>query len=232
MESILSKTRRCEGCIFRELSCRFISESDFEELQKTTVDLNFKKGELVLKQGGKAQSFIFLHRGIVKFGYEYLTGDNYIMTVVRGPKLLGGANLFFKETNIFSIVAMEDCEICMIDARAFMKVAMKNPAYVLALCYDSVNMFQHSIFNFISLAHNQVNGRIANVLLYLWEHVYKDSEFDFTISRKEIAQFAACSHENVISTLSRFNRDGLVALEGKKIIIRDMDGLNEISKKG
>ena len=95
-------------------------------------------------------------------------------------------------------------------------------------------MFQHSIFNFISLAHNQVNGRIANVLLYLylWEHVYKNSGYEFTISRKEIAEFAACSHENVITTLSRFKKDGIVELEGKKIIIKDFIGLTEISKRG
>jgi CRP/FNR family transcriptional regulator, polysaccharide utilization system transcription regulator len=109
---------------------------------------------------------------------------------------------------------------------------MGNPSYILSMCENTLNMFQHSIFNFISLAHNQVNGRIANVLLYLWEHVYRDSGFDFTLSRKELAQFAACSHENVITTLSKFNKEGFIELEGKKIIIKDMAGLSEISKRG
>lgn len=175
---------------------------------------------------------MFLHSGIVKFCYEYETGQNYIMTVVGGPKLLGGANLFFRETNIFSITAIEDCNICLIDLGAFVKVAMGNPSYILSMCENTLNMFQHSIFNFISLAHNHVNGRIANVLLYLWEHVYRDSGFDFTLSRKELAQFAACSHENVITTLSKFNKEGFIELEGKKIIIKDMAGLSEISKRG
>ena len=140
--------------------------------------------------------------------------------------------LLSKETNIFSITAMEDCDICLIDLSAFVQVAMSNPSYILALCEKTLTMFQHSIFNFISLAHNQVNGRIANVLIYLWEHVYKDSGYEFTISRKEIAEFAACSHENVISTLSRFKKDGIIELEGKKIGIRDFEGLREISKRG
>ena len=209
-----------------------MKEEDFEIIRKESIQLKFSKGEVVYKQGGKAQSLMFLHSGIVKFCYEYETGQNYIMTVVGGPKLLGGANLFFRETNIFSITAIEDCEICLIDLAAFVKVAMVNPSYILAMCENTLNMFQHSIFNFISLAHNQVNGRIANVLLYLWEHVYRDSGFDFTLSRKELAQFAACSHENVITTLSKFNKEGLIELEGKKIIIKDMSGLSEISKRG
>jgi CRP-like cAMP-binding protein len=222
----------CKQCVFRTLSCRFIASEDFDLIQKASVQLKFTKGEVVFKQGVRAQSLIFLHHGIVKFSYQYETGHTYIMTAVRGPKLLGGANLFFQETNIFSITAIEDCEICQIDLQAFVKVVMNNPAYILALCESTMNMFQHSIFNFISLAHNQVNGRIANVLLYLWEHVYRNSGFDFTMSRKEIAQFAACSHENVINTLSKFNKDGLIELDGKKIIIKDIQGLNEISKKG
>lgn len=222
----------CNNCSFRSLSCHYIPENDFEELRKKSIQLKFRKGENVFKQGGKAQSLIFLHRGVVKFGYEYDSGDNYIMTIVSGPKLLGGANLFFKETNIFSITAIENSDICLIDLEAFLHVAKRNPNYILALCGNTLNMFQHSIFNFISLAHNQVNGRIANILIYLWDHVYKNSGFDLTVSRKEIAEFAACSHENVITTLSRFRRDGLIDLEGKKIIIRNYDGLNDISKKG
>jgi CRP-like cAMP-binding protein len=222
----------CNKCVFKSLSCRFMKEEDFEVIRKSSVQLKFSKGEVVYKQGGKAQSLMFLHSGIVKFCYEYETGQNYIMTVVGGPKLLGGANLFFRETNIFSITAIEDCEICLIDLGAFVQVAMGNPSYILSMCENTLNMFQHSIFNFISLAHNHVNGRIANVLLYLWEHVYRDSGFDFTLSRKELAQFAACSHENVITTLSKFNKEGFIELDGKKIIIKDMAGLSEISKRG
>ena len=94
------------------------------------------------------------------------------------------------------------------------------------------DVFRSSIFNFISLAHNHVYGRIADILVFLWENVYMNSEYDFTLSRKEIAEFAACSHENVISVLSGYNKEGLIAFEGKKIIIKDLNKLKEISKNG
>ncbi|PKP23703.1 MAG: transcriptional regulator, partial [Bacteroidetes bacterium HGW-Bacteroidetes-22] len=53
-----------------------------------------------------------------------------------------------------------------------------------------------------------------------------------TVSRKELAEFAAGSHENVINTLSRFRREGLIEFEGKKIVILNHETLTEISKKG
>lgn len=222
----------CQQCIFRMLSTRYMPESDFELLRRTSVQLRFEKGETILKQGAKSHHLVFLHKGIVKFSYQYGSGTKYIMTIVGGPKLLGAANLFFKETNIFSLVAMNTCEICLIDSKAMRTLALKHSEFILAMCEQTMGMFQNSIFNFISMAHNQVNGRIADVLLYLWNDVYHKNPEDFIITRKELAEFAACSHENVITTLSRFNKEGVITLDGKKIIVNDPEKLKQISHKG
>lgn len=216
----------------RKLSTLIVEESAFDAMCSKTVPLMFSKGETIFKQGGRASNLLFLHKGVVKFCYRYDSGSNYIMTVTRGPKLIGGANLFFRDINIFSLTAVEACEVCLIDIESFKRLSTGNAAYILAMIEQAMEMFHHSIFNFISLAHNHVNGRIATVLLYLWDHVYKDSSYDFTLSRKELAEFAACSHENVINTLSRFRRERLIELEGKKIVILDHEALAEISKKG
>lgn len=222
----------CEGCLYRSLSCQYLSAEEFEKIRRLSVQLRFEKGETIVKQGGRASHLIFLHKGIVKFTYQNQSGKNYIMTIVSGPKLLGGANLFFKNTNIFSLVAVEACDICLIDERAFRETLVTHGNYILSLCESAVETFQSSIFNFISLAHQQVNGRVADILIYLAEEVYKNTEYDFTLSRKEIAEFAACSHENVINTLSRLNKEGTITLEGKKIIINDLDQLKKISRIG
>jgi CRP/FNR family transcriptional regulator len=205
---------------------------DFELIRRTSVQLTFEKGETILKQGAAAHHLVFLHRGIVKFSFRHEDGKDFIMTIVTGPKLLGGANLFFRETNIFSLIAMEHSEVCLIDSKAMRAVALKQAGYVLALCEQTTEMFQSSIFNFISMAHKQVNGRIADILIYLWEHVYKNRPDDFVITRKELSEFAACSHENVINTLSKFNKEGVITLEGKKILINDLKKLHQISKRG
>jgi CRP-like cAMP-binding protein len=222
----------CQQCFFRALSMHYMPANDFELLRRTSVQLHFEKGETILKQGAKSHYLVFLHKGIVKFSYQYSSGKNYIMTIVCGPKLLGAANLFFKETNIFSLVAMESCDICLIDNKAMRNIVLKHSDFILAMCESTMEMFQASIFNFISMAHNQVNGRIADILLYLWNDVYHKNPDEFIITRKELAEFAACSHENVITTLSKFNKEGIITLVGKKIIVNDIEKLNEISKKG
>ena len=86
------------------------------------------------------------------------------MTVVSGPKLIGQANLFFKEKNIFSIVAVEDCDVCFLDNRVVLGIMENHGKFLLSMVERSSDMFQASIFNFISLAHNHVYGRIADIL--------------------------------------------------------------------
>lgn len=222
----------CNCCVFKTISCHYLSEDEFEIIRQLSVQLHFEKGETIVKQGSKSTHLIFLHKGILKFTYQNQSGKNFIMTVVAGPKLLGGANLFFKNTNIFSLVAIEKCDICLIDENAFKNTLINHGNYLLTLFEKTIEMFQSSIFNFISLAHQQVNGRIADILIYLSEEVYKNQEYEFTLSRKEISEFAACSHENVITTLSRLNKEGTITLVGKKIIINDLNKLKEISKRG
>jgi CRP-like cAMP-binding protein len=222
----------CNLCLFRQISCRLIKDKEFELIRRTSFQMKYQKGETILKQGAKSTGLIFLHKGIVKFTYKTDDGGSIISTIVKGSKLLGGANLFFKETNIFNIVAIEDCDVCNIDIKALRTVAVRNGNYMLSLFEQTVNMFQSSILNFISLAHKHVYGRIADVLIYLSENVYNNADYEFTLSRKEIAEFASCSHENVITTLSKLNKEGTIALEGKSIRIVDIKKLNAISKNG
>ncbi len=210
----------------------FLSAEERGNICGSADQLHFKKGETILKQGANSTSIGFLHKGIVKFTYEKAAKKNYIMTVVSGPKLIGQANLFFREKNIFSIVAVEDCDVCFLENKKVLGVLENHGKFLLSLVERSTDMFQASIFNFISLAHNHVYGRIADILIFLWENVYRNSEYDFTLSRKEISEFAACSHENVITVLSKFNKEGLIAFQGKQIIINDINKLKEISKNG
>ena len=93
-------------------------------------------------------------------------------------------------------------------------------------------MFKKSVINFISLAHKQKEGRIADIFLYLTAEVYHNSSLTLSLTRKEIAEFTGCSTENVIMTLSKWQNEEIIAIEGKIIEIREIDKLKYISKIG
>lgn len=217
---------------FRRISSQFISDKDFEKLEKTSVKLNFKKGETILKQGGMPAHIVYLEKGIVKFNYENESGKNLILTIVSAPKILGGANLFYKDNNLFSLIAVEDCEVIMIDSKVIQDVLMDNSKFAMMMFQVASEMFKKSVMNFISLAHKQKEGRIADIFLYLAAEVYNETTFHLSLTRKEIAEFAGCSTENVIITLSKWQTEKIISIDGKTIEIKEMDKLKHISKIG
>ena len=229
---MLASETKQEYSWFRRICMQFISGKDFDKLEKTSVKLNFKKGETILKQGGMPTHIVYLEKGIVKFNYENGSGKNLILTIVSAPKILGGANLFYKDNNLFSLIAVEDCEVIMIDSKVTQEVLMDNSKFAMMMFQVASEMFKKSVMNFISLAHKQKEGRIADIVLFLADEVYHDTSFLLSLTRKEIAEFAGCSTENVIMTLSKWHNEKIISLEGKNIEIKDIDKLKHISKIG
>lgn len=109
---------------------------------------------------------------------------------------------------------------------------MQNSQLALKL-FDMVSeMSKDSIINFINLAHKHVNGKVADILLYLYESVYKSQKFTLSLTRRELSEFAGISEINFITTLKKFEKDGIVIANCKEIAITNKAQLELISKLG
>ena len=216
----------------RKVSMQFIPEKEFERIDKASVKLKFKKGEVILKQGNQPTHVAFLESGIVKFNFESDSNKNTIITLVAAPKILGGANLFYKDNNLFSIIAVEDCEVILIDSDVLLNLLTTYGKFAVAVYQIASDMFKKSIFNFISLANKQKEGRIADIIIYLAENIYYSNSFHLSLTRKELAEFACCSTENIIMTLSKWQSENIIKITGKHLEIADIKRLQHISKIG
>lgn len=222
----------CLNCLFKTTCNQYLGQDDFNAMFQSTVQHNYKQGEMILKQGLKSNHLVYLLKGIVKFNYEDENGKNLILTISKAPTLLGLANILNEDVNIFSIQAIEECKGCLIDVNKLKLLALNNRLFMLNILKMSTGMFRSSILNFISLAHKQVNGRVADILIYLSNNIYQKNSFVLSLSRQELAEFAGCSKENVIHTLRKFDTDGIIKVSGKKIEIIDPERLVKIGKSG
>lgn len=218
-------------CLFYKQSSLFLSEKNMHLLAKNTHSLRFKHGETIFKQGDTSSHIALLNKGIVKFNFEE-HARNLILSIVAAQKILGGANMFYRKKNLFSITAIGECDVFMVDMQIIPNLLMQNSKYTLMLFERAMEMFETSILNYISLANKNVNGRLADILIYLSDHVYKSESFHLQLTRKEIAEFAGCSKENVIHTLTRWNDEKIIQADVKTITILDREKLKVISKLG
>jgi len=75
-------------------------------------------------------------------------------------------------------------------------------------------------------------GRLADLLLCLAGNIFRSETFLLDITRKELAELAGMSTENVIRILKQFQKDKLISLDGKTFGIIDRDGLRKICSIG
>ena len=85
---------------------------------------------------------------------------------------------------------------------------------------------------FFCLTHRQSYGRLADLLLCLAGRVFKADKFELDLTRKELAELAGMSTENVIRILKKFQEDELIELKGKLITLKDLDALQRICDLG
>ena len=75
-------------------------------------------------------------------------------------------------------------------------------------------------------------GRLADALIYLSSEHFKDEDIFSLVTRKDISEFAGLSTETTIRLLNEFKNEGIIKLEGKRIVIINIKSLKKISSCG
>jgi len=226
------KETHCETCEFRKEICEVVSANEFEEIFNNTDQLIFNKGEIIFKQGTDARQLAYITKGVVKLEHKNTSDMLQIPGVMVAPVLIGGNYSFTGSKNIFSVVAIEDCHVCLISYQVIRARAMVNPLFGLKI-YEMLSMAHQRILEKqLMLACKRVPGRIAGVLIMLCDRIYRSETFSFPLSRREISYLTSCSEENVIRTLSGFDHDGIISLNGKSVSILDIERLHRIYNLG
>jgi len=139
----------------------------------------------------------------------------------------------FHETHYrYSLSALEDSDVCCIRLDLIRELIEENGKFALNLISVLSRTSQNIIAIGLEIRQRNLAGRIAYVLLYFANEIFRSRIFDLPVSRKEIADFISMSPANVIRTFSDFRRDGIIRSNGRTIEITDMNKLEVISRRG
>lgn len=222
----------CEVCIYRSFLFDNLDKKEFTLLTLSRKEVNFKKGEIIYKEGDKIDQFLYLKEGLMKV-YKTL-GDRkeQIIGVTKPMDFIGLLSVFSNTTYSFSLSALEDSSICTIDLSAIKKLIKGNAEFAFTLLEKMSTMNDQLLHNRLAINLKNLRGRTAYILLMFANEIYNSNKYELPVSRKEIAELIDMRTENVIRILSEFRNDGILRIEGKKIEILDMLRLQQISDFG
>lgn len=205
---------------------------EIEMVRASKTQVLFRKGDMLSKQGAFASYVLFVINGISK---QYLEGEsnrNYNLRIILPGDFIGLSAVFTKNTFSYSSVAITDCQAYLIEKEAIEKVIKQNGTfgYMIIKRYCEQNA---DLFNVIQkLNYKQMNGRLADALLYLDKLKSENPEIFQLLSRKDLAEFAGISTESTVKILKSFEKDQIIHLREKDIELTNTKALAEISKRG
>lgn len=211
---------------------QLISREELESLSENRTQITYLKGETIFKQGAFAPHVLFIQSGLIRVYLQ--TGRHKVQNlwISKSGDFLAFSSLFGERTYSYSAVAITDAELLMINKESLRNLLQTNPEFGFRITSKNIHSEKHLMDLVASLSYKQMRGKLATALLYLNSDLLVGEQVFTYLTRQDIADFASISVESVIKFLKEFQTEGILLLEGKKIIIEDEQKLLEISKTG
>jgi CRP/FNR family transcriptional regulator len=211
---------------------QMLSQEEIEQIREGKTQVLFRKGDSLTKQGAFASYVLFILSGMAK---QYLEGDgvkNYNLHIIKPGDFAGLSSVFSGNTFNYSAIALTDCQVFLIEKKTIAGIVKQNGLFgfhiIKRYCEQNTNLF-NTVSN---LMYKQMNGRMADTLLYI-DSIKQDNPDIFQLlTRKDLADFAGIAMESAVKLLKTFEKDGLIELHDKDIKVIKEATLKEISKRG
>lgn len=228
---------KCKECEIRSLTCfSKLSDSDLHYMEEAKSSTFYKKGQTIFYEGQKPHGIYCLNSGKVKIFKIGIDGKEQIVRFITPGELLGIRALISGRDYVASATTLEDSIVCYIEKRAFLRMIVKYPGMSHCLMINLSKLLEEAENKLTSLAQKGVRERLAETLLVL-NNVF---QFDQTkvnqnkpvisLSRTDLANIVGTATETVIRLLSEFKEEKLVEVQGRKIILIDIEGLKKTGK--
>ncbi len=225
------KNKKCLECTCMSAPFKQLNTEELIQINKNRVEVNFKKGETIIKQGALAGHIAYLKSGLVKVCRDH-AGEELVLALENRGKLLGLHSLFNKNVYNYSVYACENISVCLHDVKSISGLVKNNSKFsyeILRHLNDEI-LFSHERMESLSL--KQLHGRFADILLCLSLRIYKRKSFKIPLSKKDLAGITRMSQESLSRVIKDFVGDKIIEYKGNHITILDYDRVRHLSHVG
>jgi CRP/FNR family transcriptional regulator len=209
-----------------------LSDEEMALVQSSRTQIHFRKGDNLTKQGAFASYVLFIVEGLSKQYIEGEDGKSFNLRIIKPGEFVGLSSVFTTNTFNYSSVALTDCRVFLVEKNAIAQIITQNGTFGLGIirryCEQNVNIFS----TLRTVLYKQMNGRLADALLYINGLKTEFPDVFQLLSRKDIADFAGISTESTVKLLKTLEKEGLIELNGKDICIIKQESLQAILKRG
>ncbi len=222
---------QCEVCACTPTLklCKYLSQEEIFALNRNKREVVFRSGEIIFKQGTVSTHIACIRSGLAKAFSEGAKGKNFLMSILTPTEFVGGMGMYVDDLHHFSVAALTETKVCLIDVRDFKEVLSKNNMFCLELIKRNNKRAIQSLNKTMDLTQKNMHGRVADAILYFKEQIFKSSVFDLPVNRQEFANMVSLTKESLIRILKEFKESGYIIICQNRIEVLNVDALKKIS---
>lgn len=208
------------------------SASQLEQLAENLSLKTYEKNEVIFEQNGEATLVYLILSGVVRVSYINSQRSETVVNLLPAGEIFGLDSLTPTTHHAFKCETFEDSTIGSIKPQTFIEILLGTPYEDFLRWYAA---FMHSERKFyircIRGIGLDLRRRLALELLNLADRFGsadpRGVAIDIAISHEVLATIVGASRQQVTQHLNDFDREHVIAREGRQIII-DLARLQEV----
>ncbi|MEE8397578.1 MAG: Crp/Fnr family transcriptional regulator [Desulfobacterales bacterium] len=206
-----------------------LSPEDIERLSSSVRTQSLKKGEVLFHKGSEGTVLYIIKKGRVKILLPSRSGDEVILAIFSETDFFGEMALLDGIPRSADAVAMEDCELFVLDRSDFLTFLMENRNAVKSILASLSMRLRKTDDHLEDTCFLNISGRFAKKLLELVGTSDPEDDgtlfIDLALTQSELASMIGATRESVNKELRLLREKGLITTVGKRIGIVNMERL-------
>jgi CRP-like cAMP-binding protein len=206
-----------------------LERSALEHLARVVARRRFEKGDTIFQKEDEGQSLFIVEDGAVRIYVPGLQGADLTLAILGPGDFFGDLSLLDGQPRSAGADAMQETRALILERTDFLDLIRSRPEAALAVMAVVSKRLRETDEMASDLAFLDVGGRLAKRLLELASsHGVRREDgtlLDVNITQEQLANMIGVTRESVNRNLANFRRLGLIANQGRRIIISDPQGL-------
>jgi CRP/FNR family transcriptional regulator, cyclic AMP receptor protein len=194
----------------------------------------YRRGTYLFHQGDPSDHVYFLLEGRVEVSSLSITGHRQLHTTLDHPQFFGELGVLGTQPRTATAVALDEVGVWVLAGDAFIEFLSGRFEATRALLAALAGQIQAHESFVEDLLFLDLKGRVAKRLLQLVTPGLDQSPPDGSVvpsvvTHADLASLSGGSRENVTRILSEFQRRGLVERDGRRYVLKSVQGLRRLA---
>ena len=205
-----------------------LSEEELRALAGHVASHRVEAGEAIFAEGDPCQGFYIVESGEVKIYKTAPSGREQVLTIERAGDTVAELPVFDGGPYPASAVAMTDGSLLFVSKRDFRSLVLEHPEVGLKVLKNVGARLRRLVGLIEELSFTTVRGRLAMLLVRLVRTEGHPTERGHEVTlppNQDLAAQVGTVRELISRNLGRLQAEGLIRLDGKRMIVPDVDAL-------